>query len=53
MFPRLVPIAPAGIEVMLSDQPTYWDEALETFLYQDGDGAVVVSGCNHWQIIGK
>lgn len=21
--------------VMLSDQPTYWDEALETFLYQD------------------
>ena len=36
---------------MLSDQPTYWDEALETFLYQDGWGRCFF-GCNHWQIKG-
>lgn len=45
----MVPIAP--IEVMLSDQPTYWDEALETFLYQDVWGRCFF-GCNHWQIKG-
>jgi hypothetical protein len=34
---------------MLSDQPTYWDEALETFLYQDGWGRCFLA---HWPIKG-